>query len=115
MNTSMLKSLSSFKQLKLTYISALLLVSLAFFSAVSSVANALDNCDVEPPPPPPPDNQPPACLIVAPGADVPIDLGAGVFFEGEATDPEAAAKHNILVLHDFKHLTTFVADNQPVL
>jgi hypothetical protein len=33
----------------------------------------------------------------------------------DRVDVEAAAKHNILVLHDFKHETGFVAANQPVL
>ena len=33
----------------------------------------------------------------------------------DRVDVEAAAKHNILVLHDFKHKTGFVAANQPVL
>ena len=34
---------------------------------------------------------------------------------GDRVDVEAAAKHNILVLHDFNQFTTFVADDQPVL
>jgi hypothetical protein len=34
---------------------------------------------------------------------------------GDRVDVEAAAKHNILLLHDFKHGTRFVMDDQPVL
>lgn len=34
---------------------------------------------------------------------------------GDRVAVEAAAKHNILSLHDFKHETSFVADNRPVL
>jgi hypothetical protein len=34
---------------------------------------------------------------------------------GDRVDVEAAAKHNILVLHDFKHGTDFVDVNEPVL
>jgi len=34
---------------------------------------------------------------------------------GDRVDVEAAAKHNILVLHDFKHGTTFVDVSEPVL
>lgn len=34
---------------------------------------------------------------------------------GDRVDVEAAAKHNILALHDFQHGTNFVIDNQPVL
>jgi len=33
----------------------------------------------------------------------------------DRVDVEAAAKHNILALHDFEHGTTFIADDQPVL
>lgn len=33
----------------------------------------------------------------------------------DRVDVEAAAKHNILVLHDVKHLTTFIAQRKPVL
>jgi len=52
------------------------------------------------------------------GSDPLARLGGPVFMpaaSGDRVDVEAAAKHNILVLHDFKHLTTFVADDQPVL
>jgi hypothetical protein len=52
------------------------------------------------------------------GAD-PSVRTAGPLFAPPASDDrvdvEAAAKHNILVLHDFKHNTNFVANNQPVL
>jgi len=34
---------------------------------------------------------------------------------GDRVDVEAAAKHNILALHDYQHGTSFVTDNQPVL
>jgi len=34
---------------------------------------------------------------------------------GDRVDVEAAAKHNILALHDFNHGTEFVLDSQPVL
>ena len=51
------------------------------------------------------------------GADP--DAWPGVGFMAPASpdrvDVEAAAKHNILVLHDVKHDTTFVADQAPVL
>jgi len=44
---------------------------------------------------------------------------AGPVFEPAASadrvDVEAAAKHNILVLHDYKHGTSFIANGQPVL
>ena len=40
---------------------------------------------------------------------------APVMYPADRVDVEAAAKHNILVLHDFKHKTGFVAANQPVL
>lgn len=33
----------------------------------------------------------------------------------DRVDVEAAAKHNILVLHDYKHATAFVSEAQPVL
>jgi len=52
------------------------------------------------------------------GSDPLARVGGPVFMaaaSGDRVDVEAAAKHNILVLHDFKHLTTFVADDQPVL
>ena len=52
------------------------------------------------------------------GSDASARGGVPVFipaFSADRADEEAAAKHNILLLHDFKHDTTFVADDQPVL
>ncbi|MGA9572539.1 MAG: PKD domain-containing protein [Lysobacterales bacterium] len=52
------------------------------------------------------------------GADA-LARAAGPDFVPAATsdrvDVEAAAKHNILSLHDYQHGTSFVTDNQPVL
>ena len=52
------------------------------------------------------------------GADA-LARAAGPVFVPAATsdrvDVEAAAKHNILALHDYQHATSFVTDNQPVL
>lgn len=52
------------------------------------------------------------------GADPSARLAGPVFVtavSGDRVDVEAAAKHNILALHDFNHGTVFVATNQPVL
>ena len=52
------------------------------------------------------------------GAD-PLARPAGPVFaapaSGDRPDVEAAAKHNILALHDFKHGTSFLFDDKPVL
>jgi len=52
------------------------------------------------------------------GAD-PSARAAGPSFvpsaSGDRVDVEAAAKHNILVLHDYQHGTAFVLENKPVL
>ncbi|MBE9548595.1 MAG: hypothetical protein IMF09_04245 [Proteobacteria bacterium] len=52
------------------------------------------------------------------GADSSV-RGSGPLFvsavSANRVDVETAAKHNILALHDFKHATTFVIDDQPVL
>ena len=52
------------------------------------------------------------------GSDSGARIGGPDFIaaaSADRVDVEAAAKHNILVLHDFKHETGFVAANQPVL
>jgi len=52
------------------------------------------------------------------GADTSVRTGGPLFVpaaSGDRVDVEAAAKHNILALHDFQHGTSFVTDNQPVL
>ena len=52
------------------------------------------------------------------GSDSSARVAGPVFIaaaSGDRVDVEAAAKHNILVLHDFQHGTSFAADNQPVL
>ena len=52
------------------------------------------------------------------GADSSVREGGPMFIPpvtGDRVDVEAAAKHNILLLHDFQHGTSFVADDQPVL
>lgn len=52
------------------------------------------------------------------GADPSVRMNGPLFVpaaSGDRVDVEAAAKHNILVLHDFQHGTNFVAVNQPVL
>ncbi len=52
------------------------------------------------------------------GSDPSARVGGPLFIaaaSADRVDVEAAAKHNILVLHDFKHETGFVAADQPVL
>ncbi|MCB9849442.1 MAG: hypothetical protein H6817_01915 [Phycisphaerales bacterium] len=52
------------------------------------------------------------------GADPTARVGGPVFaapLSPDRIDVETAAKHNLLVLHDFKHGTTMVANDQPVL
>ncbi len=52
------------------------------------------------------------------GADLTARLYGPQFIaaaSADRVDAEAAAKHNILALHDFKHGTNFVVDDQPVL
>lgn len=52
------------------------------------------------------------------GADASARIGGPAFVpaaSGDRVDVEAAAKHNILALHDFQHGTSFILDDQPVL
>ena len=51
-------------------------------------------------------------------ADSSARIGGPLFVaaaSGDRVDVETAAKYNVLILHDFKHMTTFATDDQPVL